>query len=84
MEQSEARHREDWSLYGWKQSPRQCYKRFDSFMLAHEFKISQYNSCVFASSLLMDHPYTDCYMLMIVDCYQEQKRDHYFEGTSEY
>jgi hypothetical protein len=28
------------SLYGLKQSPRQWYKRFDSFMLAHEFKRS--------------------------------------------
>jgi hypothetical protein len=28
------------SLYGFKQSPRQWYKRFDSFMLAHDFKRS--------------------------------------------
>jgi ATP-binding cassette subfamily B (MDR/TAP) protein 1 len=28
------------SLYGLKQSPRQWYKRFDSFMLAHGFKRS--------------------------------------------
>jgi ATP-binding cassette subfamily B (MDR/TAP) protein 1 len=28
------------SLYDLKQSPRQWYKRFDSFMLAHEFKRS--------------------------------------------
>ena len=35
------------SLYGLKQSPRQWYKRFDSFMLAHEFKRSQYDSCVY-------------------------------------
>jgi ATP-binding cassette subfamily B (MDR/TAP) protein 1 len=42
------------SLYGLKQSPRQWYKMFDSFMLAH-----------ITSSLLMDHPYTCCYMLMI-------------------
>ncbi|KAK1649737.1 hypothetical protein QYE76_067542 [Lolium multiflorum] len=35
------------SLYGLKQSPRQWYKMFDSFMLAHEFKRSQYDSCVY-------------------------------------
>ena len=35
------------SLYGLKQSPRQWYKRFDSFMLAHGFKRSQYDSCVY-------------------------------------
>ncbi|KAK1686989.1 hypothetical protein QYE76_047837 [Lolium multiflorum] len=35
------------SLYGLKQSPRQWYKRFDSFMLAHEFKRSKYDSCVY-------------------------------------
>ena len=35
------------SLYGLKQSPRQWYKRFDSFMLAHRFMRSQYDSCVY-------------------------------------
>jgi hypothetical protein len=35
------------SLYGLKQYPRQWYKRFDSFMLAHEFKRSQFDSCVY-------------------------------------
>jgi hypothetical protein len=35
------------SLYGLKQSPRQWYNRFDSFMLAHGFKRSQYDSCVY-------------------------------------
>jgi hypothetical protein len=35
------------SLYGLKQSPRQRYKRFDSFMLVDEFKRSQYDSCVY-------------------------------------
>jgi hypothetical protein len=34
-------------LYGLKQSPRQWYNRFDSFMLAHEFKKSQYDRCVY-------------------------------------
>jgi hypothetical protein len=35
------------SFYGFKHSPRQWYKRFDSFMLAHDFKRSQYVSCVY-------------------------------------
>ena len=35
------------SLYGLKQSPRQWYKRFDSFMLSHSFKRSDYDSCVY-------------------------------------
>jgi hypothetical protein len=35
------------SLYGWKQSPRQWYKRFDSFMLSHGFKRFDYDSCVY-------------------------------------
>jgi hypothetical protein len=36
------------SLYGLKQSPRQWYKRFDSFMLSHGFKWSDYDSCVYS------------------------------------
>ena len=35
------------SLYGLKQSPRQWYKRFDSFMTTHNFKRSSYASCVY-------------------------------------
>ena len=35
------------ALYGLKQSPRQWYKRFDLFMLAHGFKRSNYDSCVY-------------------------------------
>ena len=35
------------SLYGLKQSPRQWYKRFDSFMLLHGLKRSDYDSCVY-------------------------------------
>ena len=34
------------SLYSLKQSPRQWYKRFDSFMITHDFKRSSYDSCV--------------------------------------
>jgi hypothetical protein len=35
------------SLYGFKGSLRQWYKKFDSFMLAHDFKRSQYDGCVY-------------------------------------
>ena len=35
------------SLYGLKQSPRQWYKIFDSFMLSHGFMWSNYDSCVY-------------------------------------
>ncbi|KAG8503271.1 hypothetical protein CXB51_001260 [Gossypium anomalum] len=35
------------SLYGLKQSPRQWYKRFDSFMTSHDFKRSSFDSFVY-------------------------------------
>ena len=35
------------SLYGLKQSPRQWCKRFDSFMISHDFKRSSFDSCVY-------------------------------------
>jgi hypothetical protein len=35
------------SLYGLKQSPRQWYKMFDSFMISNGFKRSRYDSYVY-------------------------------------
>ncbi|GJX80864.1 retrovirus-related pol polyprotein from transposon TNT 1-94 [Tanacetum coccineum] len=35
------------SLYGLKQTPRQWYKRFDSFMVKHGFSRSAYDCCVY-------------------------------------
>ncbi len=35
------------SLYSLKQSPRQCYKRFDSFITSVGFERSQYDSCLY-------------------------------------
>ena len=52
------------SLYGLKQSPRQWYKRFDSFMLGHGYTRSMYDSCVYFRKL------TDgsfIYLLLYVD-----------------
>jgi len=35
------------SLYGLKQSPKQWYKRFDSFMIGQCYSRSQYGNCVY-------------------------------------
>jgi hypothetical protein len=35
------------SRYGLKQSPRQWYKRFDSFMISNDFQRLQYDRCVY-------------------------------------
>ncbi|KAG8491299.1 hypothetical protein CXB51_014566 [Gossypium anomalum] len=35
------------SLYSLKQSPRQWYKRFDSFITSHDFKRSSFDNCVY-------------------------------------
>ena len=35
------------SLYGLKQSPRQLYKRFESFMISNDFKRISFDSCVY-------------------------------------
>ena len=35
------------SLYGLKQSPRQWYKRFDSFITSAGFETSQYDTCLY-------------------------------------
>ena len=39
------------SLYGLKQSPRQWYKRFDAFMLSHEFVWNPFDNCVYSRKL---------------------------------
>jgi hypothetical protein len=51
------------SLYGLKQSPRQWYKRFDSFMLSHGFKRSEFDSCVYIK-IVHGSP---IYLLLYVD-----------------
>ena len=52
------------SLYGLKKSPRQWYKRFDSFMMSHGFKRSEFDSCVYIK-FVDGSPIYFCYMLMI-------------------
>eukprot|EP00253_Pinus_taeda_P009951 PITA_09951 len=39
------------SLYGLKQSPRQWYKKFDSFMLSQRYVRSEYDHCVYFKQL---------------------------------
>jgi len=39
------------SLYGLKQSPRQWYKRFDSYMIHIGYKSCEYDCCVYVKSL---------------------------------
>ena len=51
------------SLYGLKQSPRQWYKRFDTFMLSQGFKRSDYDSCVYLK-VARD---SNIYLLLYVD-----------------
>ena len=52
------------SLYGLKQSPRQWYKRFDSFMISHDFKMSSFDSCVYFKQC---NDESLLYMLLYVD-----------------
>jgi len=52
------------SLYGLKQSPRQWYKKFNSFMIGHNYSRSNYDSCVYHKKLL-DGTYV--YLLLYVD-----------------
>ncbi|KAG8499189.1 hypothetical protein CXB51_005621 [Gossypium anomalum] len=52
------------SLYGLKQSPRQWYKRFDSFMTSHDFKRSSFDSCVYFKK---NNDGSFVYLLLYVD-----------------
>ena len=51
-------------LYGLKQSPRQLYKRFDSFMISHDFKRDSFDSCVYFKQC---NDESFLYMLLYVD-----------------
>jgi len=50
------------SLCGFKQSPRQWYKRFDSFMIKARYNRCEYDSCVYFKQ--SDDP---TYLLLYVD-----------------
>ena len=62
--------RENWacklnkSLYGLKQSPRQWYKRFDSFMMTQKYTRSHFDHCVYFRKL---QDGTFVYLLLYVD-----------------
>ena len=42
------------SLYGLKQAPRQWYKKFDSFMMSHEYNRTSSDHCVFIRKFFDD------------------------------
>jgi hypothetical protein len=50
-------------LYGLRQSPRQWYRRFDSFMISHGFKRTDYDSCVYLKTVND----STIYLLLYVD-----------------
>ncbi|KAG8489505.1 hypothetical protein CXB51_017512 [Gossypium anomalum] len=52
------------SLYDLKQSPTQWYKRFDSFVTSHDFKRSNFDSCVYIKKN-SDNSFV--YLLLYVD-----------------
>lgn len=52
------------SLYGLKQSPRQWYKRFDSFMISIGFSRCKFDSCVYLEKLGRD---VITYLFLYVD-----------------
>lgn len=52
------------SLYGLKQSPRQGYKLFDTFMVGHGYTTSNYDSCVLHRKLSNG---SFVYLLLFVD-----------------
>lgn len=52
------------SLYGLKQSPRQWYKMFDSFMTTHGFFRCNYDSCVYFRK---EDSGSTAYLLLYVD-----------------
>ncbi|KAL0447562.1 UNVERIFIED_CONTAM: Retrovirus-related Pol polyprotein from transposon TNT 1-94 [Sesamum latifolium] len=62
------------SLYGLKQSPRQCYKRLDSYMFQINYKWCEYNCCVYVKSL--DDGYFIFLLLYIDDMLIAAKNMH--------
>ena len=52
------------SLYGLKQSPRQWYRKFDSFIIVQGFKRSAFDSCAYFKHMPNE---TSIYLLLYVD-----------------
>ena len=66
------------SLYGLKQSPRQWYLRFDSFMITHAFNRCSYNCCVYFKKISGGRM---IYLLvhvddMLITCHDKKENDH--------
>lgn len=63
------------SLYGLKQSLRQCYLRFNEFMITHRYYRSQYDSCAYYRDLpFRDSIYLFLYVVdMLITCKQREK-----------
>ena len=51
------------TFYGLKQSPRQWYKKFHSFMISHNFNRCTYDSCVYLRRC--DDEYFVCLLLYV-------------------
>ena len=64
LEKEDHVHRLKKSLYGLKQSPKQWYKRFDSFIIGHGYSRSQYDNCVYHRKFL-DGSFV--YLLLYID-----------------
>ena len=58
------------SLYGLKQSPRQWYKKFDSFMMSQTYRRSEYDHCVYFKKLSNG-------MFIILVLYVNDREDRY-------
>ena len=57
------------SLYELKQAPKQCYEKFDNVMMSQEFKINEYDKCVYVKDIEHEYVIVCLYIddMLIVD-----------------